>query len=187
MKDTTKAMTGQIITYTAKNAQTQPGTLITSTSNTITDRAAVSAHYYAGVVYDFYKNLFNRNSIDNNGMSIISTVHYGSGYNNAFWDGTQMVYGDGDGSQFTYLSGDLDVVGHEMTHGVVSSTANLNYQNQSGALNESLSDIFGVLIETYDKYNVKSGGTWTFNSNDWIVGNEVYTPGTSRGCFKKFS
>nr|WP_243428169.1 M4 family metallopeptidase [Clostridium rhizosphaerae] len=181
MKDTTKPMSGQINTYTAGNKQVEPGTLVTnssSTFNTTALKASVSAHYYAGVVYDFYKSLFNRNSIDNNGMSIISTTHYGSAYNNAFWDGTQMVYGDGDGSQFTYLSGDLDVVAHELTHGVTSYTANLNYSNQSGALNESMSDVLGVLVNTYDKYNVKGGGTWTFNSSDWVVGDAVYTPST---------
>ncbi|MFL0270024.1 M4 family metallopeptidase [Candidatus Clostridium radicumherbarum] len=187
LKDVTKPMTGQITSYTANNAQVEPGTLATSTSTTISDKAEVSAHYYAGMVYDFYKNLFNRNSINNSGMNIISTVHYGSKYNNAFWDGTQMVYGDGDGTQFTYLSGDLDVVAHEMTHGVDSSTANLNYQDQPGALNESLSDIFGVLIETYDKYNVKGGGTWTFNTADWVVGDDVYTPGTSGDALRSLA
>lgn len=179
MQDQTKAMSNHIKTYTSNNAQTQPGTLVSNSSsifNTTSFKAAVSAHDYASAVYDFYKNVFNRNSIDNNGMSIISTVHYGSNYNNAFWDGTQMVYGDGDGSTFTYLSGDLDVVGHEMTHGVTERSANLNYENQSGALNESMSDIMGVLIQTYNKYNVKSGGTWTFNSADWVVGDQIYTP-----------
>lgn len=187
LKDVTKPMTGQITSYTANNAQVEPGTLATSTSTTISDKAEVSAHYYAGMVYDFYKNLFNRNSINNSGMNIISTVHYGSRYNNAFWDGTQMVYGDGDGTQFTYLSGDLDVVAHEMTHGVDSSTANLNYQDQPGALNESLSDIFGVLIETYDKYNVKGGGAWTFNAADWVVGDNVYTPGTAGDALRSLA
>ena len=181
MKDTTKPMTGQIVTYTANNQETQPGSMVTnssSTFNTESYKAAVSAHYYGGVVYDFYKNLFNRNSLDNNGMGLTSTVHYGNSYNNAFWDGTQMVYGDGDGTQFTYFSGDLDVVAHEMTHGVTEHTANLNYSYQSGALNESMSDILGVLVQTYDKYNVKNGGTWTFNSADWVVGDGIYTPGT---------
>lgn len=190
MQDQTKAMTGQIKTYTANNAETEPGTLVSNTSstfNTTAFKAAVSAHDYAGAVYDFYKNLFSRNSLDNNGMSIISTVHYGSSYNNAFWDGSQMVYGDGDGSTFTYLSGDLDVVGHEMTHGVTERTANLNYENQSGALNESMSDILGVLIETYGKYNVKNGGTWTFSSGDWLVGDEVYTPGTSGDALRSLT
>lgn len=178
--DTTKASSGsQISTYTANNLIFEPGLLIrnySTTFNTTNLKAAVSAHYYAGVVYDFYKNLFNRNSIDNKGMDLVSTVHYRYKYNNAFWDGSQMVYGDGDGTNFTYFSGDLDVVGHEMTHGVTSSTANLNYQNQSGALNESMSDVIGVLIKTYDKYNVKSGATWKFDSSDWIVGADIYTP-----------
>lgn len=178
MKDTTKAMTGTISTYTANNGTSEPGTLMTSSTTNVSDRAAVSAHYYAGVVYDFYKNMFNRNSLDNSGMSIISTVHYDSNYDNAFWDGSQMVYGDGDGTEFTYFSGDLDVVGHEMTHGVTERTANLTYSYQSGALNESTSDVFGVLIETYDKYNVKNGGTWQFNSSDWVVGDDIYTPNT---------
>ena len=182
LKDTSKASSGsQILTYTANNKETEPGTLITNTTNTFnteTLKAGVSAHYYAGVVYDFYKNLFGRTSIDNNGMNLVSTVHYDSNYNNAFWDGSQMVYGDGDGTTFTYLSGDLDVVGHEMTHGVTERTANLNYRNQSGALNESMSDVFGVLIQTYDKYGVKNGGNWTFNAADWVVGDEIYTPNT---------
>ena len=190
MQDQTKAMTGQIKTYTANNAQTRPGTVVnntTSTFNTEAFKAAVSAHDYAGAVYNFYKNLFNRNSIDNKGMSIISTVHYGSRYNNAFWDGTQMVYGDGDGSTFTYLSGDLDVVAHEMTHGVTERSANLNYENQSGALNESMSDIMGVLVQTYDKYNVTGGGAWTFNSADWVVGDQIYTPNTAGDALRSLA
>lgn len=178
MKDVTKPMTGTIQTYTANQTTAEPGTLMTGTSATMTDTAANSAHYYGGLVYDFYKNVFNRDSIDNAGMTLNATVHYDRNYNNAFWDGNQMVYGDGDGSTFTYLSGDLDVVGHEMTHGITERSAGLTYSDQSGALNESMSDVMGVLIETYDKYDVKNGGTWTFNAADWVVGDDVYTPGT---------
>ena len=141
-------------------------------------KALVDAHYNAGVVYDFYKNLFNRNSIDGQGMTIYSVAHLGYYFNNAFWDGSAMYYGDGDGSRFTYLSGDIDVVGHEMTHGVTEANGDLYYHNQSGALNESMSDVFGVLIETYNKYNVKNNGTWKFNAADWVVGDDVYTPYT---------
>jgi Zn-dependent metalloprotease len=190
MEDTTKPMSGEITTYTANNTKTEPGSIVTNSTNVFNTevfKAAVSAEYYGGVVYDFYKNLFNRNSLDNAGMSLISTVHYDRSYNNAFWDGTQMVYGDGDGTEFTYLSGDLDVVAHEMTHGVTEKTANLNYSNESGALNESMSDVLGVLVETYDKYNVKNGGTWTFNSADWQVGDDVYTPGTSGDALRSLS
>lgn len=176
MKDTTKPMTGQILTNTANYRMTSRGTNIYSSTSTITDKAAVSAHSYAEVVYDFYKNNFNRNSIDGNGMTIESVVHYGSKYNNAAWNGYKMLYGDGDGTVFAPLSGDLDVVGHEMSHGVTDKTADLVYANQSGALNESVSDVLGVLIQTYDKYNVKNGGQWLFDVKDWQVGDEVYTP-----------
>ncbi len=187
LKDTTKPMTGTINTYTANYRNTTTGTLMTSSSKTISDKAAVSAHSYAEVVYDFYKNLFNRNSLDNKGMSIDSVIHYGSRYNNAFWNGYKMIYGDGDGSYFTSLSGDLDVVAHEMTHGVTSKTSNLNYENQPGALNESMSDVLGVLVQTYDKYNVSNGGQWTFNSADWVVGDEIYTPGIAGDALRSLA
>lgn len=187
LKDTTKPMTGTINTYTANYRSTTTGTLMTSPSTTVSDPAAVSAHSYAEVVYDFYKNIFNRNSLDNRGMSINSIVHYGRNYNNAFWNGYKMIYGDGDGSYFTFLSGDLDVVAHEMTHGVTSNSANLAYENQSGALNESMSDVLGVLVQTYDKYNVANGGQWTFNSSDWVVGDEIYTPKVAGDALRSLS
>ncbi len=187
LKDTTKPMTGTINTYTANYRSTTTGTLMTSTSTTISDRTAVSAHSYAESVYDFYKNIFNRNSLDNNGMSINSVIHYGNSYNNAFWNGYKMVYGDGDGSYFGPLSGDLDVVAHEMTHGVTSNSGNMDYENQPGALNESMSDVFGVLVQTYDKYNVVGGGQWQFNSSDWVVGDEIYTPGISGDALRSLA
>ncbi len=187
LKDTTKPMTGTINTYTANYRNTTTGTLMTSSSTTVSDSAAVSAHSYAEVVYDFYKNLFNRNSLDNRGMSIDSVVHYGRSYNNAFWNGYKMVYGDGDGSYFTSLSGDLDVVAHEMTHGVTSNSADLVYEYQPGALNESMSDVLGVLVQTYDKYNVANGGQWTFNSADWVVGDEIYTPGVAGDALRSLA
>lgn len=179
MDDQTKTATSGILTYDAEHT-TSSGVIVNNTSNYFNDenfKASVSAHYYAGQVVDFYKNLFGRNSLDNNGMEIDSFTHYGENFDNAFWDGSEMVYGDGDGSTYTYLSGDLDIVGHEMTHAVISDTANLQYDNQSGALNESIADTFGVLIETYSKDNVAHGGTWSFNPADWVIGDDVYTPG----------
>lgn len=187
LQDRTKNMSGYISTYTANNRSTTNGSLMYKNSRDISDAAAVSAHSYAEVVYDFYKNMFNRNSIDDNGMSINSVVHYGSRYNNAFWNGYKMVYGDGDGSYFRALSGDLDVVAHEMTHGVTTHTCDLNYENQPGALNESMSDVLGVLIQTYDKYNVKNGGTWQFNSSDWVVGDDIYTPSVSGDALRSLA
>jgi bacillolysin len=178
MKDLTKSATSRIVTNSFNYGTSFSSIVTNATSifNTEDYKASVSAHYNAGKVIDFYKNLFNRNSLDDNGMSINSYTHYGKNFNNAFWDGYEMVYGDGDGRNFTYLSGDLDLVGHEMTHGVISNTANLQYHNQSGALNESIADVFGVLISTYDKYKVASGGTWTFKASDWVIGDDIYTP-----------
>ncbi len=153
--------------------------LVTDASNHFTseqDKASVSAHYFADVVLDFYKNMFNRKSLDDEGMPIISATHYGMNYNNAFWSGYVMFYGDGNGTDYTYFSGDLDLVGHEMTHGVIDYTAQLIYADEPGALNESFADVFGVMIETYDKYGVANGGEWKFDPADWVFGDDIYTP-----------
>ncbi|WP_174612839.1 M4 family metallopeptidase [Virgibacillus ihumii] len=114
------------------------------------DRAAVDAHYNSEKVYEYFLEEHNRNSIDGEGMAIISTVHFGKNFNNAFWNGQQMTYGDGDGDFFIPLSAGLDVAAHEMTHGVTTHTAGLQYRFQSGALNESFSDIFGALVDEED-------------------------------------
>ncbi|HDX9578272.1 TPA: peptidase M4 family protein [Bacillus pseudomycoides] len=168
-----------IYTYDGKNRTTLPGTLWADTDNIFNasrDAAAVDAQYYAGVTYDYYKNTFSRNSYDNAGGTLKSTVHYGSNYNNAFWNGLQMVYGDGDGYTFIPLSGGLDVVGHELTHAVTERSSNLIYQNESGALNEAISDIFGTLIEYYDNRNP-----------DWEIGEDIYTPGTAGDALRSMN
>ena len=178
MQDYTHRATNVIETY-SMNSGTSSKTLVKATSNVFSsenDKASVSAQYNAKRTIDFYKNVFDRNSLDGNYMNIVSSTQYSTKYNNAFWSGSQMVYGDGDGFTFTYLSGDLDVVGHEMTHGVIDYTADLSYHNESGALSESMADIFGVLISTYDKYNVESGGNWEFDAADWVIGDDIYTP-----------
>lgn len=139
---------------------------VTSPSNFFYDPAAVSAHINAGKVYDYYKKTFNRDSLDNNGMKMISTVHIGEKWNNAAWNGKQMLYGDGDGNRMISLSGGLDVIGHEMTHGVITNTADLEYEGESGALNESIADIMGAFIEN------KTG------DDLWLLGEDIYTPNT---------
>lgn len=177
LQDNTRGAT--IFTYDAKNRSTLPGTLWVDTDNIFNasrDAAAVDAHYYAGVTYDYYKNTFNRNSINNAGAPLKSTVHYGSNYNNAFWNGSQMVYGDGDGSTFVALSGGVDVIGHELTHAVTEYSSNLIYQNESGALNEAISDVFGTLVEYYDNRNP-----------DWEVGEDIYTPGQAGDALRSMS
>ncbi|MDX3097785.1 NPP1 family protein [Streptomyces sp. ME19-03-3] len=118
------------------------------------DADADDAYDQSGVVYNFYKSKFGRNSIDDLGMSLKSYVHYGTDYKNAFWDGEYMTYGDGMLSQ--------DVSGHEMTHGVTQFTAGLQYAFQSGALNESISDFFGEMTERATK-----------GKNDWLIGSDM--------------
>ncbi|MGM7683436.1 M4 family metallopeptidase [Cytobacillus sp. Hm23] len=173
--DTSKSMNGVIATYDAENTfspllrvNPQPGVYVTDDDNVFdsaTQRAGVDAHVYAGVVYDYFLNNHNRDSYDNQGGNIISSVHVGTNYNNAAWTGTQMAYGDGDGSLFTSLSGSLDVVAHELTHAVTDTSANLVYEYESGALNESFSDVFGVLVEAEQD-----------GAADWLLGEDVYTP-----------
>jgi Zn-dependent metalloprotease len=121
----------------------------TSTTNTWSDPAAISAHYNTTASYKFYNDELNRNSIDNNGMTIYSIVHATEGnqpMDNAFWTGKVMCFGDG-ATAFKPLAGALDVVAHEMSHGVTQYSANLEYQGQSGALNESMSDVFGAMVD----------------------------------------
>ncbi len=116
--------------------------------------------------WDFYRDLFGRNSIDNNGLLIKQYVHYDKGMDNAYWDGRRMVYGDGDGVVFTSFTSDIDVIGHELTHGVTENEANLDYENQTGALNESFSDIFGIMIkQRYNNQDVKK--------SNWLIGEKV--------------
>ncbi|CAM3975052.1 M4 family metallopeptidase [Mesobacillus zeae] len=124
------------------------------------ERAGVDAHYNSEKVYHYYKDQHGRNSIDGNGMPIVSTVHYGEDYNNAFWNGYQMTYGDGDGEFFIPLSAGLDVAAHEMTHGVTTHSAGLKYRFESGALNEAFSDIFGALVD----------------GDDWEMGEDIMAP-----------
>ena len=131
-----------IYTYSASNRSSLPGTLwydVDGNFNSSTDAALVDAHYYAARTFDYYKNIHNRNSYDNAGAILKSTAHYGKNYQNAFWNGYQMVYGDGDGSTFIAFSGGLDVVAHELTHAVTDIEDGLVYQNESGAISEALS------------------------------------------------
>ncbi|GLR19262.1 M4 family metallopeptidase [Portibacter lacus] len=125
----------------------------TSDNNSWNDRSSVSAHYNAGIAYDYFKNIHARNAIDGGGGNIISFVNVtdedDADMDNAFWNGVAMFYGNGN-TEFSELAGSLDVAGHEMSHGVVQSSANLKYEGESGALNESFADIFGVMMDRDD-------------------------------------
>jgi vibriolysin len=158
-------------TYTAKNRTTLPGTLLRSEGQApVSDAVANAAHDNAGFTYDFYFSKFGRDSYDGAGGTLTSSVHYSRNYVNAYWDGTQMVYGDGDGSQSSALTV-LDVVAHELTHAVTNTSSNLTYSNESGALNEAMSDIFGASVESF-----RDGAV---SANTWKVGEECWTPGTA--------
>jgi Zn-dependent metalloprotease len=128
------------------------------------------AYRFSGYVYDFYMKFFNRNSVDDLGMRLKSTVRYredsSEPYNNAFWWQHQMAYGDGDGVVFKRFTAALDVVGHELTHGVVEFTANLAYRNEPGALNEHFADVFGILIKQWRKKQAAKDA-------DWLIGDQL--------------
>ncbi len=122
-----------------------------------------------GRTREFYKEILDRDSLDGHGMRLNGYVHYDASYNNAFWDGSEMIFGDGDGVLFTDFTKSLDVIAHELTHGVTEFTAGLEYLNQSGALNESISDVFGSLVKQW-------AAQQTADKADWLIGAEVFTP-----------
>jgi Zn-dependent metalloprotease len=163
------------VIYDAKNGSSLPGTVVRKEGeNPSADVAVNEAYDGSGVTYDLFNNAYQRNSIDGNGMRLDSTVHYRQGYDNAFWDGEQMVYGDGDEDMpvderiFNRFTIALDVIGHELTHGVTQFEAKLQYFQQSGALNESMSDVFGSLVKQY-KLQQLAGEA------DWIIGAGLLT------------
>ena len=150
------------------------------------ERAGVDAHYGAAKTFDYYQSAHGRNGIDGNfgpgttagganaAISLVSSrVHFGSSgaYNNAFWFNNRMSYGDGNGTTFSPLV-TIDICGHEMTHGITERTSNLTYSGESGALNESMSDVFGAMVELYADGGVVSADTWK-------IGEDAYTPGTA--------
>jgi len=154
--------------FDARGAETLPGTLVRGENDPkSTDVAVNEAFDYSGATYDFYKAVFGRNSVDDKGLRLDSTVHFGHDYDNAFWNGNQMVYGDGDNQLFNRFTISIDVVGHELTHGVTQYTAGLEYQDQSGALNESFSDVFGSMIKQYARKQ-------TADKADWLIGQGLF-------------
>ncbi|HEX2834399.1 MAG TPA: M4 family metallopeptidase [Thermoanaerobaculia bacterium] len=159
-------------TYNGNNTSTLPGTLVlTETGGSTSDTAISTAHAHAATSYDYYSSVHGRDSYNNAGAQIKTTVHHRVSYNNAFWNGSQLVYGDGDGTQFYMLGNALDVGAHELTHAVTTYSANLTYSNESGALNEGTSDIMASAVEAW-----KDGAV---SSDTWKVGEDITTPGTA--------
>lgn len=145
----------------------------------VQDLAVNEAYDYAGVTYDFYREIFSRNSLDGNGMQLISSVHYGDKINNAFFNGEQMLYGDGDGQIFVSFTKAVDVVAHELTHGVVQYTSNLEYHGQSGALNESFADVMSACVKQWFKKQ-------TATQADWLLGDAIMGPGVTAKSLRTF-
>src|SRR4051812_633327 len=133
------------------------------------DAAADEAYDGLGATYDFWEQAYDRNSIDDADMPLRGVVHYGQDYDNAFWDGRRMIFGDGDGELFVRFTRSLDVIGHELGHGVIEDEAALAYQGQSGALNESLADVFGSLVKQFTLGQEAAAA-------DWLIGADLRGP-----------
>jgi Zn-dependent metalloprotease len=159
--------------YNTSHSTTLPGTSVRTEGQAATGDVTVNEAYDGfGATFDLYWNVFQRNSIDDAGMDMIGTVHYGNLYNNAFWNSSQMVFGDGDGTLFNRFTIAIDVMGHELTHGVTEKTAKLVYANQPGALNESMSDVFGSLVKQ------RTLGQ-TAAAADWLIGAGLLAAGVN--------
>jgi Zn-dependent metalloprotease len=157
--------------YDARGKYDLPGRLVRSEGAPKSRDPRVNEAYDgAGATYGMFRKVFGRNSIDDRGMRIDSTVHYGVDYDNAFWNGRQMVYGDGDGRIFGPFTRALDVIAHELTHGVIQYEAGLDYRGQSGALNESFSDVFGTLTRQFKLRQASEKA-------DWLIGKNLFLPG----------
>jgi vibriolysin len=168
--------------YSANNGTTLPGTLKRSEGGAATADVDVNAAYdNTGDAYEAYKNFWNRDSFDNAGATLISSVHYSSNYCNAYWDGTQMVYGDGDSSQgCAPLARSIDVTAHELTHAVTERESGLVYSGESGGINESFSDIFGAFVEAW----VDGGktGPLAVSTDTFLVGEDILPPALRYMC-----
>ena len=163
-----------------RNFNALPGKLVRSEGEAPTkDTAANEAYDHSGLTYDFYWSVFKRNSLDDKGMSLISSVHLLRKLDNAFWNGEQMVYGDGDGRLFTRFTKALDVVGYELSHGVVTHTCNLAYQGESGAMNEHFADTFGIMVSQWKQDQ-------TAAQADWLIGAGIMGPKTKAKSLRTF-
>ena len=153
----------------AEGVETLPGRLVRREGEPDTGDASVDEAYDGlGEVFALYHRVYGRDAIDGGGGSLEATVHFGDRYDNAFWDGERMVFGDGDGEVFRGFTQSLSVIGHELTHGVTEATARLRYRDQSGALNEHVSDVFGALVEQYAMGQDAAAATW-------LIGEGVFT------------
>ncbi|WP_274558253.1 M4 family metallopeptidase [Streptomyces spiramyceticus] len=150
--------------YDAEHRKELPGTKVRGEGDEPGQDSTVNRAYAGlGATFELLMKAFGRNSIDGNGLPLIATVHFDEKYGNAFWDGDQMVFGDGDGEIFLDFTLPVDVLAHELAHGLTQYTANFTYFGQPGALNESVSDVFGSLVKQYVNDQ-------TADRADWLIG-----------------
>ncbi|MGK4583377.1 M4 family metallopeptidase [Kitasatospora sp. HPMI-4] len=155
----------------AGHAEQAPGRAVRREGQAaVADGSVNRAYDGLGSTFTLYETVYSRNSIDGDWLPLDATVHYGQDYDNAFWDGSEMVFGDGDNVIFTDFTAAVDVIGHELTHGVTQYTAGLDYQDQPGALNESVSDVFGSLVKQYALGQSAAQA-------DWLIGSGLLAPG----------
>ena len=172
----TLAAKPKVTVYNCHTSQTLPGTPVPAPGKS-TDKTIQRAFTETTQVAVFYKKIFGRNSIDNAGMTMMSSVHFGVRYNNAQWTGSQMLYGDGDGKLFIDFTKGNDVIGHELTHGVTQHSLQLAYKNDAGGLNESLSDCFGSMFRQWE-------ANQTVNAADWLIGADIVGPSAKAKGYK---
>ncbi len=154
--------------FNCHNTTTLPGAQVANPGSSA-DGTVKRAYGESEGVAKFYWDVFQRDSIDGNHMTLVSSVHYSSNFNNAFWNGTQMTYGDGDGQLFVDFTLGDDVIGHELTHGVTQHSLGLNYSGEAGGLNESISDVFGSMFRQWEKNQ-------TVAQADWLIGADIMGP-----------
>lgn len=157
-----------VTVYDCKHHQTLPGIPVPNPGSS-SDSTAVRTFKETTAVAEFYKKVFNRNSVDGAGMTLMSSIHFGDKYNNAMWNGSQMLYGDGDDQIFVDFTCGNDVIGHELTHGVTQHTLQLDYVSDAGGLNESLSDCFGSMFRQWQ-------ANQDVNQADWLIGHDILGP-----------
>lgn len=155
--------------WDAQNRESLPGVRVRGEDDPPSGDTAVNEAFDGlGATHAFLWDAFTRDGLDGRGGALHATVHYGRGYDNAFWDGERMVFGDGDGELFTGFTGSLTIIAHELAHGVIDRSGGLQYRGQSGALNESIADVFGALAEQHARDETVDRATW-------LIGAGVFT------------
>jgi Zn-dependent metalloprotease len=155
--------------HDAQHGTDLPGALVRTEGQPASGDAAVDEAYAGlGATWDVLARVYGRDSLDGQGLPLVASVHYSTDYDNAFWDGQQMVFGDGDGIYFDSFTRSVDVIAHELAHGLTQYTAGLTYVGQSGALNESASDVWGAIVRQWVRGE-------TVDEADWLVGSELFT------------